>query len=199
MCLHVILPSLEPSSIPSPTRCPNPQCSGADFRLHQVVFKSIRDGGLEHVPVHRYECRACATTFRVYPRGISQAHTSDRVKSLAALLYLSGLSYGAVAGLLDALGSYLCKSQVHAAVRAFSLRVGEQAQFRIFQARRTPSVGKGQATINWQGTLLTLALTADQRNGLVLTVNGLEYDQALVLYEQVIPLSDAIGASLTIS
>jgi len=49
----------------------------------------------------------------VYPRGVSRAQTSLRVKGLAVLLYLLGLSCGAVSLALEALGVYLYKSVVY--------------------------------------------------------------------------------------
>jgi transposase-like protein len=45
------------------------------------------------VPAHRYRCLRCKRTFRVYPQGVTHAQTSQRVKGLAVLLYLLGLSY----------------------------------------------------------------------------------------------------------
>jgi hypothetical protein len=46
-----------------------------------------------------------------------------RVKGLAVLLYLLGLSYGAVSLALEALGVYLCKSRVYDTVQAVGERV----------------------------------------------------------------------------
>jgi hypothetical protein len=47
---------------------------------------------------------------RVYPKGVSQAQTSDRVKGLAVMLYLLGLSYGAVSLALESLGVPLSRN-----------------------------------------------------------------------------------------
>jgi hypothetical protein len=55
----------------------------------------------------------CKRTFRVYPEGTTHAQTSQRVKGLAVMLYLLGLSYGATSLALEALGVYLCKSRVY--------------------------------------------------------------------------------------
>jgi hypothetical protein len=46
-----------------------------------------------------------------------------RVKGLAVMLYLLGLSYGAASIVLEALGVYLCKSRIYDAVQAAAQRV----------------------------------------------------------------------------
>ena len=88
-----------------------------------MVTKAVRDTVYEQVTARRYQCRRCRRTFRVYPSGVSQAPTSQRVKGLAVMLYVLGLSYGAVALALEALGVYVCKTQVYEAVQAAARRV----------------------------------------------------------------------------
>ncbi len=96
MRLHLLLPTVKPEQITEPTRCPLPNCGGKRFRLHQPVTKVVRDTQYQQVQAHRYQCLKCRHTFRVYPQGVSGAQTSQRVKGLAVMLYLLGLSYGAV-------------------------------------------------------------------------------------------------------
>jgi hypothetical protein len=54
----------------------------------------------------------------MYPAGVTQAHTSDRLRTLAAWLYLVGMSYGTAAEVLDAWRVYLCKSRIHDIVQS---------------------------------------------------------------------------------
>jgi transposase-like protein len=65
------------------------------FTCESRVAKALRDTMYHQVPVHRYQCLKCKRTFRVYPEGTTHAQTSQRVKGLAVMLYLLGLSYGA--------------------------------------------------------------------------------------------------------
>jgi hypothetical protein len=127
MRLELLLPPVDPEEWQAPSHCPYAQCGGRHFRLHQVVGKPVRDTVYQAVTARRYQCLRCRRTFRVYPAGVKRAPTSQRVKGLAVthaparsagVLYLLGLSYGAVALALDALGAYLCKSQVYEAVQA---------------------------------------------------------------------------------
>lgn len=96
MRLHLLLPKVNPEKIIAPSKCSYAGCSGRKFRLHQPVNKALRDTVYQHVEVYRYQCLKCGRTFRVYPEGVSGAQTSGRVKGLAVMLYLLGLSYGAV-------------------------------------------------------------------------------------------------------
>ncbi len=95
MRLRILLAKVNPEAITVPTRCAYAGCSGRKFRLRQEVTKSLRDTVYQEVQVHRYQCLRCKRTFRVYPEGASRAHASQRVKGLAVMLYLLGLSYGA--------------------------------------------------------------------------------------------------------
>src|SRR5260221_8056038 len=123
MRLELLLPPVDPEEWEAPSLCPYAGCGGRHFRLHQVVGKPVRDTIYQAVTARRYQCLRCRRTFRVYPTGVKRAPTSQRVKGLAVMLYLLGLSYGAVALALDALGAYLCKSQVYEAVQAAAKQV----------------------------------------------------------------------------
>lgn len=80
MRLHLLLPQVNPEKITAPSHCPFPNCSGKKFRLHQPVSKTVRDTVYQQVEAHRYHCLKGKRTFRVYPEGVSGAHTSGRVK-----------------------------------------------------------------------------------------------------------------------
>jgi hypothetical protein len=78
---------------------------------------------------------------RVYPTGVNHAPTSQRVKGLVVMPCLLGLSYGAVALALEALGVYMCKSQVYEAIQAAAKRVPGLKRRQVFAGVQTPAVG----------------------------------------------------------
>jgi transposase-like protein len=92
MRLQVLLPKVDPKEINEPAACVYAGCRSKHVQMHQPVEKALRDTMHHQVQVHRYRCLTCGRTFRVYPTGVSKAHTSDRVKGLAVMLYLLGLS-----------------------------------------------------------------------------------------------------------
>ena len=80
-----------------PNRCATPSCT--------------------EVVAQRYRCVRCGRTFRVYPAGVSHDQTSARLKGVAVMFYVLGMSYGAVATALSALGWPLSKVAVYYAVQ----------------------------------------------------------------------------------
>src|SRR2546430_15724893 len=96
MRLHLWLPKVDPKAMAEPSKCAYADCTGKRVQLHQPVTKAVRDTVYQQVEVHRYRCLKCGRTFRVYPPGVTHAQSSERVKGLAVMLYLVGLSYGAV-------------------------------------------------------------------------------------------------------
>ncbi len=103
-----------------------PYCGGKYLKAHQRRCKKpLRDTKYEDVEAQRWRCLSCKRTFRVYPQGVSRAQHSDRLKRLAVLLYLLGLSYGAVEDALSALGWFLGKTTVYRDVQAAGKKARE--------------------------------------------------------------------------
>jgi transposase-like protein len=112
MRLQLILPRVEATDTNVPSVCPYEDCQGRHFRHHQQVDKAVKDTRYASVSAERYECLRCQRTFRVYPQGVTRAQTSQRVKGLGVLLYLLGLSYGAVSLALEARWECICAKPV---------------------------------------------------------------------------------------
>jgi transposase-like protein len=199
MRLELHLPVVEPEEWREPSTCPFARCGGRYFRLHQVVTKAVRDTVYEQVTARRYQCRRCRRTFRVYPSGVSQAPTSQRVKGLAVMLYVLGLSYGAVALALEALGVYVCKTQVYEAVQAAARRVPGLKRRRVFAGVRTPALGADVTSVKCGGQWLQLGLSVDAVTGVVLSVDQLPNAEAQTLRTWLAPLAGAVGAELLVS
>ncbi|KPV50816.1 hypothetical protein SE17_24705 [Kouleothrix aurantiaca] len=165
--LHIVLPSID-DSINPPSRCPSPVCQGTQFRLHQQVVKPLHDHAHPTVIAHRYRCLSCGHTFRVYPRGVARAPTSQRVRDLAVLLYGLGLSYGDVARLMGFWKIYLCKSQVYRAVQEATAPAERPL---IFEGVRVPPLGLQPAQIHCSKTWVPITLEHDNKEQLVVTLS----------------------------
>jgi len=156
MRLHLILPRVDPAKMPQPLTCRYADCQGKHLRLHQRVSKPLRDTVHREVTAYRYQCLSCGRTFRAYPAGVSRAHVSLRVKGLAVMLYLLGLSYGAVSLALEALGVYVCKSRVYDAVQSAAKRVPGLRRRDVFEKIETPAMGSDVTTAKCKGRWLPL-------------------------------------------
>jgi transposase-like protein len=199
MRLQFILPPVVPMEIRPPTVCRYRGCDGRCFHFHQAVEKPLRDTRYPAVEAHRYQCLRCGRTFRVYPQGVSRAQTSLRVKGLAVLLYLLGLSYGAVSLALEALGVYLCKSRVYDTVQAVAERVPGLKREQVFAGLRTPALGGDLTSVKVIGQWLTLGLTVDDISGLVLTIDDLSGEDTDTLREWLAPIAKAVEAKILVT
>ncbi len=198
MRLEIIFRGIDPSRLSMPSHCPSPGCAGQEFRLHQEVRKPLRDRDIETVPTYRYQCTTCGRTFRVYPEGVDNGQVSHRVKHLAVLLYLLGLSYREVSRALGALGVYFCKSRVCDSVR-------EAAQEVIGFDRQPildgvlPADTNDAPVVRWRGHWLNLGLIVHDIDGLVLTLGPLPADEAETLRAVLAPVTGAVGARVLLA
>lgn len=199
MRLQLILPRVQPGEFEIPAICSYEGCEGRHFRHHQEVDKPLKDTRYDLVTAHRYECLRCHRTFRLYPEGVTHAQMSQRVKGLAVMLYLLGLSYGATSLALEALGVYMAKSSIYEAVQAVAEKVPGLKQREVFGGIRTPAVGGDLTSVKCFGEWLHLGLAVDDTTGLVLTVDELPMEDAETLKGWLQPVVDAVGAELLVT
>ena len=151
MSLQLLLPKVDPNEISNPLACAYADCGSKHVQMHQSVEKALRDTMYPHVQVHRYRCQTCGRTFRVYPTGVSPAQTSDRVKGLGVMLYLLGLSYGAVSLALERLGVSLSKTAVYEAVQAAARRIPDLKREQVFGGVKTKALGGALTSVKCGG------------------------------------------------
>jgi transposase-like protein len=199
MRLRIILPKVNPEAIALPTRCPAAGCGGRKFHLRQHVTKALRDTVYQQVQVPRYQCLRCKRTFRVYPAGTTRAQTSQRVKGLAVMLYLLGLSYGAVSLALEGLGVSLCKSRVYDAVQEVTKRVPGLKQEQVFAGVKTPALGGDLTSVKCKGEWLPLGITVDPISGLALSIDALPGEDIKALKAWIEPIARSVDAQVLVT
>jgi transposase-like protein len=199
MRLHVLLPKVNVDQITPPTKCVDPKCQGRKFRFHQPVRKALRDTVYQEVQAHRYQCLKCGRTFRVYPQGVTGAQTSLRVKGLAVMLYLLGLSYGATSLALEAMGVSMCKSRVYDAMQEAARRVPGLKREQVLNGVRTPALGADLTTVKCKGEWLPLGITVDAIRGLALTVDSLSAEDIEALKQWIEPIAQSVGAQVLVT
>jgi transposase-like protein len=199
MRLRILLPKVNPEAIAVPTHCAYAGCGGRKFHLRQEVRKLLRDTVYQEVQVPRYQCLRCKRTFRVYPEGTTRAQTSQRIKGLAVMLYLLGLSYGAVSLALDGLGVSLCKSRVYDAVQEAAQRVPGLKREQVFAGVKTHALGGDLTSVKCKGEWLPLGITVDALSGLVLTIDALPAEDIKALQEWIEPIAKSVGARVLVT
>jgi hypothetical protein len=202
MRLKLLLPRVEPRVFEEPGVCPYEKCGGKRFHLRQAVRKAVRDTVYCEVTARRYDCLRCGRTFRVYPLGITDDQTSRRLKGLAVLFYIMGLSYGAVALVLTALGHPLGKTAVYDAVQAAGAKVTglrrEDVQVSTAQLL-VAALGADLTSVKCKGEWLTVGVTTDAVVGTTLTIDILDNGEADTLQEWVQEVAEAVQAEVLVS
>jgi hypothetical protein len=199
MRLSLILPVVEPEQFTEPKQCVYSSCHGKHFRLRQAVSKPLRDMQHDLVLARRYECLRCQRTFRVYPKGVLGGQFSQRVKGLGVMLYILGLSYGAVALVLTALGVWMSKVTVYRAVQSTAERVPGMKREQFLEDHRTQALGADVTGVKCKGRWLPLGITVDAISGLVLTIDRLSGEEAHLLQEWVAPIAESVNAQVLVS
>jgi transposase-like protein len=199
MRLKLILPVVNPVRYTQPGQCERAGCGGKYLRQRQIVRKTLRDGEYNEVKAYRYECLRCGHTFRVYPQGVSHAQVSQRVKGMAVMLYLLGLSYGAVEIVLGALGVYLSKTSAYRAVQAAGERVTGMKRNQIMQGYTTKAIGADLTSVKCKGKWLPIGVIVDPLNGLVLSIDQLSGEDAQTLQDWVEPIAETVGAQVLVT
>lgn len=199
MRLNLRLPEVKPNQFVLPKHCPTIGCKGKRFYPRQKVTKKVVDAKYKQVEAWRYQCDECKCTFRVYPQGVSQQHLSQRVSGLAVMLYILGLSYGAVAIVLDSLGIGIGKTSVYRAVQAVAEKVPGMKQGRLLEGYRTGAVGADVSSVRCGGKWLPLGISVDAVTGMTLSIDGLPGEEAEQLKAWLEPILDAVDADVLVS
>jgi len=199
MRLNLILPKVEPTEFETPKKCPRKGCSGTRFVPRQQVSKKIVDAQHPKVTAWRCECKKCGHVFRVYPKGVSQKQISKRVNGMAVMLYILGLSYGAVEIVLNSLGMGIGKTSVYRAVQFVVGRVPGLKRENLLSGYQTKAVGADITSVRCNGKWVTIGIVVDAVNGMVLSIDELSGQDAKQLQAWLEPILDAVGAEVVVS
>jgi len=199
MRLHLILPKVEPNEFETPKKCHRKGCSGMRFTPRQEVSKKIVDAQHAEVTAWRYECLKCGHVFRVYPKGVSQKQISKRVNGMAVMLYLLGLSYGAVEIVLSSLGMGIGKTSVFRAVQAVAQQVPGLKREKLLGGYQTKAVGADVTSVRCNGKWVTVGIAVDAVNGMVLSIDELPGEDAQQLQAWLEPILEAVDADVLVS
>jgi transposase-like protein len=199
MRLKLLLPEVKPNNFVLPNHCPTPGCKGRRFYPRQAVEKKIVDAKHKRVQAWRYQCSECGHTFRVYPQGVSKQYISQRVSGLAVMLYILGLSYGAVAIVLESLGIGIGKTSVYRAVQALAEKVPGMKQSNLLAGHRTGAVGADVTSVRCGGKWLALGISVDAITGMTLSIDGLPGEEAEQLKVWLEPILEAVDADVLVT
>jgi transposase-like protein len=199
MRLKLLLPDVKPGEFVIAKECPREGCKGKHFYPRQEVKKKVVDANYREVGAWRYECARCGGTFRVYPSGVCRKQMSQRLIGLAIMLYVLGLSYGAVALVLEALGIGIGKTSVYRGVQAAAEKVPGMQQHKLLGGYRTQAVGADVTSVRCNGKWLPLGISVDAINGITLSIDHLPGEEAEQLKAWLEPILETVDADVLVT
>jgi hypothetical protein len=200
MRLQLILPPVQPEVYPAVETCPYEACGGRHFQHWQTVPKPLRDTQVSEVAAQRYRCVRCGRTFRVYPRGVSPDQTSARLKGVAVMFYVLGMSYGAVATALTALGWPLSKVAVYYAVQGAGAAVAGLRREAVERGGgQVVALGMDLTSVRCRGAWLTVGVSVNAVTGTVLSLDLLPNGETATLTAWIQELAAVLGAEILVS
>ena len=190
MRISVRLPQVNPDEYHEAEQCPY-GCGGQQFKRHGIKSepKAVRDLDHDEVRSYRLKCLRCKRTFRVYPQGVSKgAQQSARLKGMSVLLYVLGLSYGAVADFLTALGLEIGKTTVYENVQAAGMKSRQCQSQAVERSKKRTVIGTDGTYVKVKGEKVGLQVVVDDRTGDLLGLDLIvseEKEEVLDLVRQV--------------
>jgi len=199
MRLKLLLPDVKIGKFSQPKKCSHPGCPGKTFYPRQIVRKKIVDTQYVEVSAWRYQCAKCGCTFRVYPEGVNHQQISMRVLGMAVMLYILGLSYGAVELVLGSLGVGIGKTSVYRAVQFAAEKVPGMKQKNLLTGYKTKAVGADVTSVRCNGKWVQIGISVDAVTGMVLSIDKLPGEDAEQLKAWLAPILDAVDADVLVT
>ncbi len=199
MRLKLLLPDVKTTEFSQPKKCPRAGCAGMRFYPRQIAQKKIVDTQYKEVSAWPYQCAKCGCTFRVYPKGVNKKQTSMRICGMAIMLYILGLSYGAVELVLVSLGVGIGKTSVYRAVQSAAEKVPGMKQKNLLTGYKTKAVGADVTSVRCNGKWAQIGISADAVNGMVLSIDKLPGEDAEQLKAWLKPILDAVDADVLVT
>ena len=142
------LPDVKRKTGTRPQRCR--YCRGETFQRWGKVRKPVRDSQYRSVQPYRYRCYDCRRTFRHYPQGVDCADQTQRLRKLASLLWVLGLSLRGVCTALGAFGVSLSPISVWRDLQEQTGHVEKQRRWSPAERGRVRVLGlDGAYVLGW--------------------------------------------------
>jgi transposase-like protein len=186
------LPEVKSYETTRPTQCP--YCPGETFQRWGGAQREVRDPQINQVMVYRYRCCQCHRTFRHYPQGVDQASQTQRMRVLAAIGWLLGMSYRGSAVYLGAFGVKLSRMSIW---RDVQQRAKELEDDRHWKPVRI--IGVDGAYVRGWGKTQPVLVVVDLGTGQPITVGYVDEKDPQAVHRFLEPLVQRLGVSVVVS
>ncbi len=186
------LPDVKRQTEIRPRTCP--YCHGATFQRWGNVIKPVKDQRHRTISVYRYRCCHCRRTFRHYPEGVDRADQTRRLRKLAALMWVLGLSLRHTCTVLAAFGVSLSHMSVW---RDLQEQAGLQRKRR--QWLQTRVLGLDGAYVRCGGKTQPVLVAVDLGRGEPVAIGHVDESDPRAVVRFLRPLVKRLGVSVVVS
>lgn len=201
MRIEVRLPRIESKINREPEQCPYAGCEGKHFKVHGLKGerKVIRDLKHQEVKSYRWRCLKCKRKFRTYPPGVSNAQQSDQLKAITVLLYVLGLSYGAVSDFVNALGCGVSKTAVYYNVQAAGERARKRQRSTVQRGGKRAVIGADGTYVKIKGEQVGIEVVVDDESGELLGLDIIVSENGEEVLEVIRDVVEEVEADVIVS
>jgi transposase-like protein len=186
------LPNVKRKSETRPQECP--KCQGETFQRWGKVRKPVRDHRYRNIQLYRYRCCHCRHTFRDYPEGVDEADQTQRLRKLAAIYWVMGMSLRGVRLALSLLGVTLSHMSVW---RDLQEQASLVEQRRRWQGVRVLGLD-GAYPLGW-GKKRAVLIAVDLGNGVPVAVGQVDESNPQAVQRFLEPLVQRLGVSVVVT
>ena len=186
------LPDVKGIAEKRPHHCPS--CKGEILQRWGGGMRKIRDPQVKEVLVYRYHCTSCRHTFRHYPEGIDQAQQSQRLRKLAALCWVLGLSYRGLAAVFSVFGVGIARMS---AWRDAQEEAGHLKRSRMWKSVRV--LGVDGAVVRGWGEPQSVVIAVDLGEGKPVAIGFLDERNPDAVRRWLEPIMKRLGVSVIVT
>ena len=169
-------------------------CEGETFQRWGGTIKRVRDPQFDEVIVYRYRCCRCRRTFRHYPEGVDRASQTKRMRVLAAIQWLLGMSYRGSSLFLSGFGIVLRRMSIWRDVQA---RRGQLEKEKYWKPVRV--MGVDGAYVRGWGKTQPVLVCVDMGTGQPVTVGYVDEKDPQAVKKFLEPLVQRLGVSVIVT
>jgi transposase-like protein len=186
------LPEVKAFEANRPTKCP--YCPGETFQRWGGQSRQVRDPQIHEVVVYRYRCCSCHRTFRVYPQGVGRASQTERMRMLAAICWLLGLSYRGLVLVCAAFGPRLGRMSAWRDVQQRAAQLENERRWKKVRV-----LGVDGAYVRGWGKTQPVLVTVDMGNGQPVTLGYVDEKDPKAVRKFLEPLVQRLGVSVIVT
>ena len=169
-------------------------CEGKTFQRWGGSIRKVKDPQIKEVIVYRYKCCSCNRTFRHYPSGVDHCQQTQRMRFVAAMGWVLGLSYRGLSGLYLGFGVSISRMTAWRDVQEHG-----QKHLAKWQRKEARVVGvDGAYVLGWKKKQPVLVVV-DLGTGQPITVGYVDEKDPQAVKKFLGPLVKQLGISVIVT